>query len=139
MAKIDKTLLKTLEDTRSILDSSYTWVKGCESKNIFGEMCHSDDVFASRWCLSGAIAKATDYKENGFEYKNTVKYLKAVLHVSGMTCIESGIWGFNDAEHTTYDDVINILDKSIESVKQGLVIQEDGSITSFSDAVKQGA
>ena len=103
-----------LVKARSLIGNEECWVKGSLAEDHFGEEMYPTNSYACRWCLEGAIIKATAL--DGYEVKDhipsPIEIAVDVLHRDGFT---GYLDDFNDDESTTHKDVLDLLDKAIEA------------------------
>lgn len=84
-----------------LLSSPAKWTKGYFARNNEGRRCGWSSDKASCWCMLGAINRA--YHANGADTKFTIINREVIKR--GYRNIAE----FNDADTTTYEDVIKIL------------------------------
>ena len=104
-----------LKDTRKLL-SKGRWIKGESAKNQLGEVVTAASPEACQWCLHGAIIRST--VDNDAMAIHRSGFSEAVQDVENaiteITGLKLMIPNFNDAERTTWQDVVAVLDKAIE-------------------------
>lgn len=97
-----------LERTKEILSKPSMFTKKALARNSVGEHVRPASESAVCWCLHGALEKAAIDSDGYWGAASCV-----MLVLGGY-----GIASFNDNETTSYNDVINVLDKSISMVRE---------------------
>jgi hypothetical protein len=112
-------LLKDLEAVKTLLDSPDKWTKGEFARDNEGRVItlHSSDACA--FCLSGAAMRVT---LNGHligheRYTDVREALQ--------TAIGTPIITFNDGFFTTYEEIIEAIDKAISNERSNTSVQPD--------------
>lgn len=118
-------VLDELRELRKLLEDPRRWTKGTFARNIEGFEVSASNPDAVCWCLEGAIAKivgdeiaASD--EGSIFYTPLFNVIAACLSTAEIE--GSGIAGFNDAEDTTHQDVLNLLDGALEYVESADIV-----------------
>lgn len=123
-----------LEETLKVIDKPEKWIKGSMAHNANGEHVDVASDDAECFCLAGAILKAS-YNLDVIPYKiiNLEEHEYIEEHVTSTTgkilrknLPEAftkkypfiGFVAFNDRNETTYEEVINLVQKSINSLKE---------------------
>lgn len=93
------------------------WCKGCYAKDKEGAGVWVGDKSAVEWCLTGAIAAETGRDECVANelYVGTVEFLynKAKILNREFMIVGEGLVRFNDHPRTTKQDVLKLIDKTI--------------------------
>ena len=97
--------------TKAVLDSPKKWTKFEYARDKDGYEVESDDQSAVCFCLVGAINHVAKGKGIDGGYRPTA--LKNVIVGNGFIYITA----FNDADSTTYEDVIRVLDEAIAATE----------------------
>lgn len=115
--------MSTLEDVwnvREQLSDESRWCKGRLAKTKDGSGTWPMNTDACQWCLAGAVAVACKYEsyiypppEDSRVYQRFTEACQALEKHAGRD-IET----FNDAAKTEHQDVLNLLDKTIETLEE---------------------
>ena len=105
--------LDALKAVRALLDKPEKWTQGAYAKTRSGIYVASSSPNACKWCLSGAINRATQAAP------------KPVLLATRLQSIlidkvgrAKSVCGWNDKDERTYEDVINLLDDCIADLEE---------------------
>lgn len=107
-------VLTVLKGVRQLLQTKKAWTKRWFARKSDGSMTNSENREACCWCLQGAINRVGCTK----------KFLKTdvvgVL-IENLPRGYSDIVSFNDSSQTTHQDILNLLDTTIDklSLPQG--------------------
>ena len=99
---------RILKNAKQLIDSESKWTRSAYARDVNDDIIDSSDEKACSWCISGSINKSLgDMKHS--------KYVDEIYFLLLGTRDERKLTNFNDDNDTTYADVINLLDKGIES------------------------
>src|SRR3974390_3229322 len=103
-------VLDVLKATRSILEKPERWTQGASARNAVGHVVNFADSDAVCWCLTGAIQKAV-YGDIDVLVLDAMNY---AFNEIDRTLGYSGILGWNDWPLRTHDEVLELLDSTID-------------------------
>jgi len=119
--KIENTLRKSYDILAS---SKYGWIQGHMALNEKGNPCSLDNEDACRWCVHGAILKASEVKIDEDDEENienldphgAVKYFCDTLGIDFGDAIPSDLWLWNDNSFRTREEVLGALKSAMEKI-----------------------
>lgn len=122
--------LEIIEDARKLIRAG--WCQNVFARDMTGKHVNPENPYAMQFCLTGATERATrDWLDRrGFHATSMEEYCDT-LDYHFMTCCEelyenfpaewpafSSLGGFNDHEDTTKDNVLELMDRTINSLKE---------------------
>lgn len=112
--------MTTLEDTRKVRDKlsrNSRWCKGDaakDSRHMPVRPIHPD---ACQWCLAGAISRVTSGYRPNQEHGHHTRFCRAYNAISEHIERYKSVEEFNDAAETEHQDILNLLDKTINTLE----------------------
>jgi hypothetical protein len=88
-------IYQDLVNIRNLLSGPDKWTQRAAAVNVEGFHRLPTDEDACRWCLLGAFQKVRAAQETYYVMYNA---------------LGGAVWAFNDADRTTYQDVVDFLD-----------------------------
>lgn len=113
-----KAAIELLVDTKKILDSPDKWTKGAYARGKSGKDVSNFGRYATCFCLAGAFNRAAGQRSNRNMYSLAPGYAKASVAMNNRVW-RGGHFSFvtyNDLPTTTYEDIIRLIDESIENL-----------------------
>lgn len=113
-----KVILRTV---RQLLADPNHWMKYYLAKDEHDRPVYAYTPGATKWCLAGAIQRATFYggAPNVHLYYETLDYLNPYLPLCHSKKIGfSGVVDFNDDPETTHQMVLDLLDKALKELEE---------------------
>ena len=102
----EESRVATLAELRNILSSEEKWTKGTHARNAAGEPTDLDEPDAVCFSLLGAYILA---RRRTVGYETLIDSWLFDRHYSRYPDWRYNIRGWNDADTTTYEDVIDLL------------------------------
>ena len=136
MSAYRNTVVKILRRTRDLIKEESSWIKGFPAVDKSGNDVKPTDPEACRWCLTGAVTCVLHEEDivvvmnslwdmntlQGSVYRNIAHVLKETnskrLDLSGFN--SQGIVGLNDYPETTHSEILELIDKTIHHVQEGI-------------------
>lgn len=103
---------QTLIEVRELLSDPARWTKGVSARDESGRTTNAGTKYAVCWCLLGAIHKCTYHLNEKIIVRNSIcnqlyKRLDYPLQ---------SLHHFNDDLNTKHSDVLNLLDRTIDTM-----------------------
>ena len=118
-------IIDVLKETKALLSDPSSWNKTYFAVDFKGRSVNTTDESACRWCLAGAIFHVADVSlDSTLDDKKLVcDTIDHIEKLDDITNIDQDALGhnepivyFNDKDDTTHENVIDILDKAIQSL-----------------------
>ena len=98
-----------LVNTRAFFSEEGKWCQGSSARNAKGHAVYQDSDEAFSFCLLGALFFEKPRNQNDETYNKAYKIVRK-------TAGDISLVDFNDDPHTSFVDIINVLDVAIDSV-----------------------